>query len=484
MIDAKIFLTDIPDAEDCDTKTFAFGRSLIAGFASKLIKMSVKRSGNAVRIWAGETDDPVPFSSSVEDQVKSYRRNQGGDGICILHAGDEQAPRIGVARTSAGSCPIYISAHEDCLVVSWRYEAAVAILPNPQPNIAACRLFLTEAITHTRDQIIAGTYILWPGESVIFDAAGLSFQEIEPVGVVRPTPLSDNSRASEQFLQVIADACAPLIEAAERPLLELSGGYDSSCVGLAISEIRQDLLSYGIVQEGAIGVQQSARRTELLSIVRSQDFEYPAYARSPYLSVLEDEEQHLTCMDDSYRVMCASALEAAPYASPDLVITGIGGDELSMQETYLRHSGELRGNCSSSAISAAMCRYDVFLRRGIWVSHPLIAQDVVDYCRALPDKFRANRNLNVLALARAGLSDGFIFPRYPEHFGNMLQRYAVLHDFDDLLADSVVGDYGIADISALLQTARDATAEGFSYEMCASILFLVKLEAVLRNYVR
>ena len=91
--------------------------------------------------------------------------------------------------------------------------------------------------------------------------------------------------------------------------------------------------------------------------------------------------------------------------------------------------------------------------------------------------------IHILALARAGLSDGFLFPRYAENFGALFQREASLYDFDAALADCVVADYRIADISGLLERAREAARTGFSHELIIKLYLLLKLDKVLRTYV-
>jgi len=485
VIDAELHLGDDPAGSTVEGKRLAFGKSIIAAFPSPLIGMAVDAGPSRSEVWIGEAHAAPARSAgpppAVAERIRAHRQGVEGDAVLVLMSGDSANRTITVARSSAGACPIYVATNDDRLVVSWRYEAAVAILPRVKPDLAACRLYLKKAVTHTRNQVIEGTFILWPGEAVEFSRAGLAFQEIEPLPVVRPAMLRADACVTGAFLETVAEGCRPMVTAAVRPLLEISGGYDSSCVALAVAGLRADMLSYGVIQDGAAGEQQRARRAQLLSLIKTRDVEYPAYGDSSFDFPLE-EEQHTTCMDDIYRSYTARAFANFPCELPDLVITGIGGDELTREETFRREPGELRGNYSSSAISGAMCRYDVFLRRGIWLSNPLIAQDVIDFCRALPPEIRKDRLLNVLTLARGGLSDGFIFPYYAEHFGNVLLRYAVVTDFNAMFRSSIVGDYGIVDVASMLQSARDALRDGFTFRQASDFLFLRKLEMVLRRY--
>ncbi|HYI40400.1 MAG TPA: hypothetical protein VE053_08790 [Allosphingosinicella sp.] len=486
MIDAILYLGDRPELPIGEGGRVAFGKSVIDAFPSRLISMVASASDSGFEVWIGEGGAPAasragPPDSAVE-RVRGHRQGVKGDAVLVVVSGDEAQPSITIARSSAGACPIYVAANGDCLVVSWRYEAAVAVLPFAKPDVAVCRLYLSKPSGQRRKQVIEGTFILWPGEALEFSRTGLVFKEIETLPVVRAATLTTDARVAEAFLETIAESCRPVLMSAEHPLLEISGGYDSACVGLAAAGLRSDMLSYGVVHDGAVGAQQRARRAELVSLLGTRDVEYPAAAGSMFDFPLETE-QHLTCMDDIYRSFSSRTLASFPYELPDLVITGIGGDELTREETFRRDPGELRGNYSSSAIAGAMTRYDVFLRRGIWVSNPLIAQDVIDFCRALPPEIRKDRLLNVLTLARAGLSDGFLFPTYAEHFGNVLLRYAVTTNFSEMFSESIVGDYGIVDVATMLQTARYAYREGFTFKHASEFLFLRKLEMVLRNYV-
>jgi hypothetical protein len=122
------------------------------------------------------------------------------------------------------------------------------------------------------------------------------------------------------------------------------------------------------------------------------------------------------------------------------------------------------------------------MRRGIWLAQPFASQSVVDFCRALPKQMRANRMLNVLTLARAGLSDGFILQRYFEHYANVILHEAAFIDFDEELSESRLADYGIIDIGALLLQAREGTRDGLPLDLVVKLWLVSKLEAVLGRY--
>lgn len=124
----------------------------------------------------------------------------------------------------------------------------------------------------------------------------------------------------------------------------------------------------------------------------------------------------------------------------------------------------------------------MYMRRGIWLCQPLTSRRVVDFCRALPESLRRGRLLNLLALARAGMSDGFLLPRYGEHFGVMTLNEAAVFDFDEAFSQSVLADYGLYNLDEVLNDARKATVHGFSLELVTRLWFLLKLEVILRRY--
>lgn len=331
--------------------------------------------------------------------------------------------------------------------------------------------------------VIHGVFMLWPGEFLVVDHNGLEFTEADVPEIVLPGTLTVSAKATDEFLYLIADSIRHNLVKANAPLLELSGGFDSACVAVAACSLRNGMNSYAVIQQGAMGVQQRNRRRELIDLLKVNDFEAPSFEPPPFAS-LKVEECTLTPFDDMYRLPCVYAVDAHPAKGIDLLVTGIGGDELTMEDTFLsRQDWEVSGSVCGSAIVSAVGRADMFMRRGIWPVHPLVNQVVVDFCRALPQGMRAGRALNILALARAGLSDGFLYPRYFEHYGHVIQHEAALFDFDGALVESVLADYRLAELSTLLARAREATLHGFSYKLITELYHLLKLEAVLRRYV-
>jgi hypothetical protein len=458
-----------------------FGRSRLEPFESAQLEMSCRESRLGTDIWIGEGPDPCGSDGRPAASVEDYRNHAISEGVHIhLPPGSGGDASIVITRTSAGGTPLYLAAKDGAIHASWRFEHAVEKAGRRVPNKEACRLYLAHGDAQVRDQVIEGVSMLWPGESAAFGADGLRFRQAE-VEVVLPNALTDSARATDEFLYLIAEALRPGLAKARAPVVELSGGYDSSCVAIAACSAAEKMNSYGLIHEGAMGAQQRRRRQELIDLLGPNDFEFPS-SRHPPLASLEVPEATITILDDNHRISCASALDAHPVQGLDLVITGVGGDELTKENSFHRREWEVRGATSASAIVTAAARSDMFMRRGLWPKNPLLAGSVVDFCRALPQKMRAGRMLNILTLARSGLSDGFLFPRFAEHYGVSMQYEAACYDYDAALSQSIVADYGIANIAPLLQRARDASYGGFSYMLIFELFTLLKLEKVLRRY--
>ena len=477
MLDLAIRLSDLPGQAVQGTKTWTIGQSHVSAFDSVHLTMRVTSEPRKVRIWVGDDLDPL-IGRDGDPPLESYQRCCDVEGVKIWL----EPSSVTIARTAAGASPFYLAASGDRLRASWKFERVVGALASVKPDVDSCRIFLKHNATQIRTQVIDDLFMLWPGEVVSFDRSGLSFREADVPDIVRPSTLREDAKATTEFVFLIAQAAERHLKRSANAMLELSGGLDSSCVALAACSLGVPLKTYGLIHDGAVGRQQRRRRRELVDLLGVQDHEFPSYVNTQ-LKGLEIDECGITPFDDNHRLPCVYAVEDHPAGMPDLIISGIGGDELCLENTFFRQEWEVQGSICTSSVVAATARADMFMRRGIWPISPLASQSVVDFCRALPKRLREKRLLNLLTLARAGLSDGFLFPRYSEHYGASMQHEAALFDFDSALRESIVADYGIADISDLLARARDASYGGFSYKLIGELYNLLKLETVLRRYI-
>ncbi|MBT2244174.1 hypothetical protein JQK15_11570 [Sphingobium sp. BHU LFT2] len=391
--------------------------------------------------------------------------------------------KVQISRSQTIGAPLYVGVADGYLIATWKFEDIAGSIKNPVPHRDSCKIYIENGPSVIRDQIIDGIKMLWPGEAVSLVDGELVFQLCSSNNIVVPSTIYNGARVTDALQRRIADVMRPALEVAKRPLIELSGGMDSSCVAVAAKSVRSDLYSYALMHKGAVGRQQMERRMELVGLLQVQDHLYPSDQPNQF-QALEWDEAGLTPFDDNHRMPCVLAVDEHPAGPIDLILTGIGGDELSSGLNIGRDPWELPGVHCISTLMAATARADMFMRRGIWTLNPLAHEHVVNFCRALPDKLRDNRMINLLMLARAGLSDGFLFPRYVEGYGHGMQREAALIDFDELFSVSIIADYRVYNFSHLLKAAREASNGGLSYELILRLFWLAKLECILKKYVR
>lgn len=451
-------------------------------FKSHLITNSLTALSDGFEIWVGEAEDPYSNIKEYESRIQKTRNCEDFDGLRVIAIGNN-APCVTVARTAGGTSPIYVSINDTNICISWKFEEVVALLKKPQPNIELCRLVLKHGNGQTREQVIEGVFALWPGESVVFDNSGLNFSICDNIPVALPSTFSDRARATDAFQEQVTEVMRPLLMKSKRPLLEFSGGMDSTCIALAASTARTPLESYGVIHPGAVGRQQQARRQELIELIGLTDYTGSSSSILPVESLLFDECQ-VTPNDDVYRMCLMDTLKQHNLHDVDLVISGLGGDELAKDYTSLRFEGELPGYSSRSSLVGSMGRFDMFMRRGIWPLNPFAHPSVVNLVRAMPASMRKDRLFNKLTIARAGLSDGYMSPRYHETFANVLRLEAIECDFDQFLDTSILGDYGIIDISRLLSKAHLKTELGVPIKLVGKMFFTIRLEMLLRKYVK
>lgn len=482
MLSLRLVLGDLVHSFELMNGSLDFGGSRVEVFRSPHIQFCGKLYSNSAVLWVGEDVDPFRSTGRNAPVPESYQAFLDYEGIAIFLSKGERGPKIQLARTMAGSCPIYVCAENGVLTSSWRFEYTAFAISKRRPDVDACRLLLEHGPCQTRNTIIGGLHALWPGEMVSFDSEGLKFKEIDEPDVVVPGSFREGARATDELMRIIEAVIRPRLEKSRSAVVELSGGYDSSLVALSASNIRQRLSSYGLIHSGAMGMQQRLRREELISICDTTDITHFSGDPAP-LEALSFDESSLTPNDDIFRLACVKGVTLHPSQPFDLLLTGIGGDELTMSDTFYRRGWEVYGPSSLSTMVAAAGRCDMFMRQGVWVFQPLAHPHVVNFCRALPPVIRSNRMLPIVALARAGLSDGFLFPRFHEHYGNLMQFEASQFDFEKALGQTIVSNFGIADYGPILARAYEAGTGGFTYGLISDLWIYLKLDLMLKRYI-
>lgn len=445
----------------------------------KHLRMDASFRQDRLEAWIGEVADPRPQGG---DGIAAYSAIEMYEGCKIVVDWATRPARVEIVRTTDGSTPLHVSFEDGVLCATWDFEEIAVALKRPEPDLDLCRLYLENGPMLTRNQVIRGIYNLWPGETVRCDGTAVDFVQQPRRDVAVPSFLANEAVATDEFLRVIGESLANTVAQSNGVLLEVSGGWDSTCTAIAAARLREGMSSYGAVHEGAVGAQQRARRRELTELLGLRDHDGSSNAIPP-VAALRYAECLYTPMDDNHRMACVLAIRSHPDAARlDLAVTGIGGDELGFERTYFRRDFEVAGLISSSAALASVGRGDIFLRHGILPRNPLSTHRVVNFCRQLPKAMRTGRLLHLITMIRAGLSDAYLFPRYGENFGPVLIREAAMTDFDSEVGHSILADYGI-NIFETLSDARIEAGQDFTTGQAVKLWYLVKLERILKKYV-
>ncbi|MBX7535155.1 hypothetical protein K3175_05740 [Qipengyuania sp. GH1] len=481
MLDLCIGLNEISrNVEGCKNIIGFYERSLNA-FESPHLHVENSGSDEGDFYWIGEGRDPFAATQGATARMDAYRSFVDYEGIAICVRRDPGGAEVIAARTYTGTSPIYVAIQEDRLVITWRYEQAVAALIDPRPNLTACKIFIDHGATRIRDQVIESTFNFWPGEEVHFNSSGLTFKSAPERDILGSTPVLHNANISKAFTDLLSQQLSRFRTKSKKSLVEVSGGLDSSLLAIVAATSLPEVYSYGLLQVGIAGDQQALRRRELIELVGLKDSEANANAFPPFAGLRMDESS-ISAFDDNHRPACVKAIDALGNAQFDLLIAGIGGDELMMENTYTSQEWEVPGTVCTSSVVAGCARADMFMRRGIWAINPLCSPTVIDFCRALPREFRHDRFLMRTSLIKLGLSDAFVFPRLPEHYGALMRHEMAFVDVEELLGDGPVSDFEMMNLSSLFDECRSAYHLGFSYPLIGRIWNAAKLNAVLRRY--
>lgn len=203
MLSMGFYVNDIPNEPIIEGSNILFGRSNIEPFASRFIRSAFGVLPHQTSVMVGElcAFDDVGGTTTWRDRFDEL------DVEAIEIIVSTSRSEISVRRSMRPGTPIYVSYDRECLVVSWRFEEAVANLRNPTPNAEACALYVKHGPTIMRDQIIAGVYMLWPGEAVVLAADQLVFRPIQDDAVVVPAAITNHARVIREPWEVPGTSC-------------------------------------------------------------------------------------------------------------------------------------------------------------------------------------------------------------------------------------------------------------------------------------
>ncbi|WP_144224671.1 asparagine synthase-related protein [Mesorhizobium amorphae] len=428
----------------------------------------------------------------------AFRKVEDFEGVALVALETAAGIECFVLRTLHATVPIYVAIAGDGAHVSWDFLHCARAVPFAA-NLAACKRFILTGQPFHGDTIISGVSVLGGGAAARLGAEGATIYPAEPIAIYEESTLVPGADAAETFIDLIANQIRRRTSQADMVALELSGGLDSSCVAIATDRVDGlSVQTYGLLHAGVAGDQQRLRREELVHRYRFTDTTLPSEQSSPFTAFVgETRSRRKVPCDELFRAGIDGCLDILSKHI-DVVITGIGGDELTLlpeadATTVLDETTEALLGARlpppvdlptlpiASAVDAAFCRSDMFLSRGIWPVNPLLAAEVVQFSQALPRAMKEGRMLNKVALAKERLSDFFLFPVYRENFRVVYDNDLHTFDMAGYFENALLQSLGIIRMPVLLDAHRGFVNTGKSAIPRVCFANAVRLEHVLRD---
>lgn len=263
-------------------------------------------------------------------------------------------------------------------------------------------------------------------------------------------------------------------------ICELSGGLDSAIVAIIAAQINdKPIKTVGMIFNGDMGNQQKNRRREIVEKFHMIDT--PAYINGFY--PLKNNGETLSngkasIYDEIYHDALQYSLSLSTLDG-GAVLTGIGGDELSivyeslgtcdkpmLQEKLQNHPFVIYNKLDEvvslphppitrSAIMSAQARAPIFLKNGLWPINPLCCNQIVKFCQYLPKDTKENRKLHRDILNYHGISKHYIYPQIRENFSEFYEtsiKVVNKKNIIKLIKKSQLHDMGYIDKKVLLKS--------------------------------
>lgn len=325
-------LTVTINRQDSATPARGISVSLAALASPHLRTITAERKGR--RVWCvveqcGQPDmddllncrDPA---TSAFGSVLDY------DGVALLVCDAPSGATIHIIRTLHATVPLYLFRTKERLAMSWDFLTCAGQAPL-RVNREACRRFIVEGPTLTTTTIVDGVSLLTGGQVATWKEEALRIENPRVIPRYETSLLSPGAQVTDVFLELIAAEIRPRLSRSGRGALELSGGQDSSCVAGALAGLAASgFLAYGLIHAGVCGAQQTTRRAELIERFGFSDTAVPSMECHPFSVYRETAASaRRVPSDELYRRGIEVCLDTLP-ARPDLVVTGIGGDELTI----------------------------------------------------------------------------------------------------------------------------------------------------------
>jgi hypothetical protein len=449
---------------------------------------------------------PQSNLSNVSKYIVEFASLLEGDGV-LIHL--ENHGRLTIFMTSHSTVTNDVSGENYRFTAGWDFNALIGRRQSLTFSRTQLRRFIQFGPELSQETIALNVAQLMPGQKAEWTLGSdqIEFTTCTPVNFYEESPLAVGATLTSTFLDLIKASSVELLKHASVPTVELSGGMDSSCVAIALRYTHGSWHSYGLIHRGNAGDQQLARRRELIDQLKTADTRVHSTVCKPFTRLENPPlagDFVISPYDELYWDGIVEAFYSMPNGKPDVVFTGIGGDELTittlfddetapqkccpnaLQSLFFQNTPPVavapQTFVSQSALASAFVRARIFLTHDIWPKNPLIDPAVVRFCQIVPPEHKRHRLLNRLTIAKAGLSDYFVNPRFKENFSRVFMDDFLDFRSDIFFCESLLHAEMIANSALLMNAIRDIQNGSEAKISLYVIINAVRLEYILRYY--
>ena len=305
------------------------------------------------------------------------------------------------------------------------------------------------------DLLPAGSQITWYCN--IDSTSKVQVNYPEAIELVSPKKIKSNVDPVEAFERIVKKVLERRFGREPHGIIaELSGGLDSSIVaGVANQMMSNSLNTMGLLLPPNIG--DHAYRRDI--IIATYGLNDTAISIEPYLVLSLDApnfDKNRAAWEEPYMEAFNALFEGAFKTGQDVLLTGFGGDELFMLNTWelflekqalvieqakkelFNYPNYLTDEAreavketieeiddsplatATSTLDALMVDAPTIAKAGFWPIHPFADPEVVNFCQQLPPEFRRDRFLQRKLLSSWGLPKSVWKPESAEDFSSFM----------------------------------------------------------------
>ncbi len=339
MIRICITNNNIGNKEWRETKHgWSLNEDYVNGIDSKFLNRTMICDNDGMVFIVCEKAVPLPLMNlrDLPGYISDFANVLEGDGVLIHLA---NSGRLTAIRTAHATVPIYVSGETNQFCADWDFNSIASQRQLVTLSRTELRRFIHYGPELSKASIAQDIKQLLPGQKAIWSPGGaqIEISDGNHFNYFEQSTLSAGANLSSAFIDLIKSSSTVALNQALFPTIELSGGMDSSCAAIALKDEHNSLHSYALIHRGSAGDQQRARRNELIRRLNLIDCQVDSTICKPFTSLDRlppDADFIINPYDELYWDGIVECINSMPNDKPDLIITGIGGDKLTITSDY------------------------------------------------------------------------------------------------------------------------------------------------------